>query len=86
MPMSNFVLSATSQRLIAGAFFVEGGKAMEVNVRVEDPGAFTMPWSALQRYRRVEQGPMREAVCAENNANFFNYDVEPIPQAVKPDF
>jgi len=64
----------------------EGGKALEVNVRVEDPGAFTMPWSALQRYRRVEQGPMREAVCAENNANFFNYDVEPIPQAVKPDF
>ena len=56
---------------------VEGGKALEVNVRVEDPGAFTMPWSALQRYRRVEQGPMREAVCAENNANFFNYDVEP---------
>jgi len=55
-------------------------------VRVEDPGAFTMPWSALQRYRRVEQGPMREAVCAENNANFFNYDVEPIPQAVKSDF
>src|SRR6516162_2487088 len=65
---------------------VEGGKALEVNVRVEDPGAFTMPWSALQRYRRVEQGPMREAVCAENNANFFNYDVEPIPQAIKPDF
>ena len=64
----------------------EGGKALEVNVRVEDPGAFTMPWSALQRYRRVEQGPMREAVCAENNANFFNYDVEPIPQAVKSDF
>jgi hypothetical protein len=31
-----------------------------------------MPWSALQRYRRVEQGPMREAVCAENNTNFFN--------------
>jgi hypothetical protein len=26
--------------------------------------------------RRVEQGPMREAVCAENNANFFNYNVE----------
>ena len=50
---------------------VEGGKALEVNVGVEDPGAFTMPWSALQRYRRVEQGPMREAVCAENNANFF---------------
>ena len=65
---------------------VDGGKALEVNVHVEDPGAFTMPWNAMQRYRRVEQGPMREAVCAENNARFFDYDVEPIPQSDKPDF
>ena len=65
---------------------VDGGKALEVNVHVEDSGAFTMPWNAMQRYRRVEQGPMREAVCAENNAKFFNYEVEPIPQSDKPDF
>jgi hypothetical protein len=65
---------------------VDSGKALEVNVRVEDPGAFTMPWNAMQRYRRVEQGPMREAVCAENNAKFFNYGVEPIPQSDTPDF
>ena len=65
---------------------VEGGNALEVNVHVEDPGAFTMPWNAMQRYRRVEQGPMGEQVCAENNDRFFNYDVEPIPQANKPDF
>jgi hypothetical protein len=45
-----------------------------------------VPWNARQHYRRVEQGPMREAVCAENNANFFNYDIEPIPMADKPDF
>ena len=38
----------------------------------------------MQRYRRAEQGPMREAAYAENNAKFFNYDVEPIPQADKP--
>jgi hypothetical protein len=64
----------------------EGGKALEVSVHVEDPGAFSVPWNARQHYRRVEQGPMREAVCAENNANFFNYDIEPIPTADKPDF
>jgi len=29
---------------------VEGGEALEVDVRVEDPGAFTMPWNARQRY------------------------------------
>jgi hypothetical protein len=65
---------------------VEGGKALEVNVHVEDAGAFTTPWNAVQRYRRVERGPMGEAVCAENNAKFFDYDVDPIPQADKPDF
>jgi hypothetical protein len=25
-------------------------------------------------------------ICAENNFNFFNYVVVPIPQADKPDF
>jgi hypothetical protein len=65
---------------------VDGGKALEVNVRVEDPGAFTTPWNAVQRYRRVERGPMGETVCAENNVQFFDYDVDPIPQADKPDF
>jgi hypothetical protein len=33
-----------------------GGKAIEVNLHVEDPGAFTMPWNAIQRYKRVEPG------------------------------
>jgi len=33
---------------------IDGGKTLEVNVHVEDPGAFTMPWEAIQRYRRVE--------------------------------
>ena len=40
---------------------VDGGKGVEVNVNVEDPGTFTMPWSAVQRWRRVEPG------VAENN-------------------
>jgi hypothetical protein len=65
---------------------VEDGKALEVTAYVEDPGAFTMPWTAIQRYRRAEQGPMGEAVCAENNDQFFNYDVGPIPTAHKSDF
>jgi hypothetical protein len=65
---------------------IEGGKTLEVNVRVEDPGAFTTPWNAIQRYRRAEQEPLTESTCAENNANYFNQEVEPIPQADKPDF
>jgi hypothetical protein len=33
---------------------INGGKTLEVNVHIEDPGAFTTPWNAIQRYRRVE--------------------------------
>jgi hypothetical protein len=61
-------------------------KGLTVDVSVEDPGAFTTPWKAVQKYRRVEQGPMRESMCAENPTNFLNYDMDPIPQATKPDF
>jgi hypothetical protein len=35
---------------------MNGGKILEVNIHVEDPGAFTTPWNAIQRYRRVEPG------------------------------
>ena len=64
----------------------EGGKALEVDLHVEDTGAFTTPWNAIQRYRRVEPGPILESFCAEGNFNYFNLEVEPIPQANKPEF
>ena len=65
---------------------IEDGKALEAIATVEDPGAFTTSWRAMQRYRRAEQGPMIENVCAENNASYFGLPVEPIPTADKPDF
>jgi hypothetical protein len=61
-------------------------KGLIVDVTVDDPGAFNMPWHAVQRYRRVEQGPIPEESCAENPMNFLGYDMDPIPQADKPDF
>ena len=33
---------------------IEDEKVLEVNVHVEDPGAFTMPWDAIQRFRQYE--------------------------------
>jgi len=65
---------------------INDGKTLEVNVHVQDPGAFTTPWDAIQRYRRVEQGPMMEVVCAENNGDMFHQDLDPMPQADEPDF
>jgi hypothetical protein len=64
---------------------VDGGKAIEVLITVDDPGAFTTPWSALQRFRRVPR-EWTEDICAENNFDFLQYEVTPLPQADKPDF
>ena len=61
---------------------VDGGKGMEVIFTVEDPDAFYEPWTAMRRYRRIEQEPY-EKICAENNTNLFDYHM---PVAEKPDF
>ena len=65
---------------------IDGGKTLQAVVTVDDPGAFTMPWTAIQRWRRVSDRPITEMICAENNFSFFNYVVVPIPQADKADF
>ena len=65
---------------------IDGGKVLEDRITVEDPGAFNMPWSAIQRWNRANRGPLEEISCAENNYSLFGYDVRPIPQAAKPDF
>jgi hypothetical protein len=76
----------TALHVIEHYRIVDGGKALEADVQVEDPGAFTMPWNARQRYRRATDAPMVEQACAENNAIWFGYDVDPIPEAGRPDF
>lgn len=65
---------------------IEGGKTMEVKVRVEDSSAFTTAWDVSQRYVRSEVQPVQERTCTENNANYFNLEIESTPLAEKPDF
>jgi hypothetical protein len=38
---------------------IEDGKVLEANIHVEDPGAFTMPWDAIQRFRQFEAAVRR---------------------------
>jgi len=33
---------------------IEDGKVLQADVHVEDPGAFTMPWNAIQHFRQYE--------------------------------
>ncbi len=47
----------------------DGGKALQVQVTVDDPQTYYRPWSGILRYRPVRQ-PVQEAVCAENNQQF----------------
>jgi hypothetical protein len=64
----------------------QDGKMLNVEIRIDDPGAFTVPWSARQVYVRSQQGSLTEMVCAENNANYFGYNAVPIPVARSSDF
>jgi len=64
---------------------IEGGKTLQATVRVDDPGAFNMPWSATQRWRKVDR-KLEEYLCEDSNVAFFDYNVVPIPTAAKPDF
>jgi hypothetical protein len=88
--IDNYRTPHTTQLHVVERFrLADSGRALEVNVRVEDPGAFTMPWNAVQRYRidhRTGEVPLHEMVCAENNSDHFAQGLYPIPQADKPDF
>lgn len=61
-------------------------QTVDVTVFVEDPGAFTMPWTAVQRWRRVENAPILPVQCNENNGDFFSQGLVPLPEATKADF
>ena len=61
------------------------GRTLEAMVKVEDPDTFNEPLYMVQRWRKVPN-PLLETVCAENNVDFFNQNLTPIPEAKKPDF
>jgi hypothetical protein len=88
--VDNFRTPHTTQLHVVERFkIVNGGEGLEVKVHVEDPGAFTTPWNAVQRYRRdqrEQEVPLHEMVCAENNEDHFHQGLVPIPQADKSEF
>ena len=63
----------------------DGGRTLEAEVFVEDPVAFTVPWSGRATYRSVEG--WSETVCAENNEREY-WPGHPLPISVDhtPDF
>ena len=62
------------------------GKSIDASFTAEDPGTFTKPWGGRMHWNRVDRGQMIESNCAENNANYFNLDEWPMPEAKTADF
>jgi hypothetical protein len=67
------------------------GKGLQLEFTVEDPGVFTMPWSATITYGRHPSQAWDERSCAENvtgdyKYNYFSDKNAHLPTADKPDF
>jgi len=85
--VDNYRTPHTSQLHVVERYrLTDGGNMLEVAFQVEDPGAFTTSWSAIQRFRRVHRAPMSELPCVESTVHYFNYETFPVPIADKPDF
>ena len=54
-PVDGFGTPHTKElHVIERYHLIEDGNVLEVNIHVEDRGAFTMPWDAIQRFRQYE--------------------------------
>jgi len=54
-PVDGFGTPHTKQLHVIERFhLIEDGNVLEANIHVEDPGAFTTPWNAIQRFRQYE--------------------------------
>jgi hypothetical protein len=60
-------------------------KYLQVDFTIEDPGAFTTPWTASMVYLR-DHLEWAEIACAENTFGFHHSADANIPHADKPDF
>jgi hypothetical protein len=62
------------------------GKGLQLQLTVEDEGAFTMPWSSTMTYRRPVATGWPEMICAENTHEYYAGKDTAVPRADKPDF
>ena len=81
----------TQEHVVERYKLANDGNTLQVDIRVDDPGAFNMAWSARQAYRRGQpaeslDGQLLEAICSENNEVLIDATVAATPKADKPDF
>jgi hypothetical protein len=78
----------TDKRHAVERYHLRNPESLEVLFTVEDPGAFTTPWSAIAAYRkdRSTSEPYIEGACAENNRDEATGGLYAMPVAETPDF
>ena len=59
---------------------IEGGNVLQADIRVEDPGAFTTPWNAVQRFRQFEAAVRQ--VPIERLANLASVPEGPLTEHI----
>jgi hypothetical protein len=64
---------------------VDGGKELQIDVHVEDPGTFTMPWNGVMRYRQFELVARNAKQSGVQLAALATPDEGPLSEAVCAD-
>lgn len=83
--VDNFATPHTDKLHVVERYRRRDAKNLDVTVQVEDPGAFTTPWSALVNYR-MDDEPWLEVACSENNIDAATGKLYDMPIANKSDF
>jgi hypothetical protein len=84
--IDNFRTPHTEKLHVVERFTVSpDGKSLSAIVTVNDPDTFNGPITLSKKWFRVDR-PMEESVCAENNVDYFNQGLVPMPEAKQPDF
>jgi len=83
--VDNFATPHTDKLHVVERYRRRDANNLDVTVQVEDPGAFTTPWSALVRYYKDDE-PWLEVSCAENNIDAATGKLYDMPIAAKADF
>jgi hypothetical protein len=84
--LDNFRTPHTTKEHVVERFQLSSdARMLEAQVTVDDPDTFNEPLHMVQSWRKVNN-PLEETVCSENNGDYFNQNLFPIPEADRPDF
>jgi hypothetical protein len=84
--IDNFRTPHSEKLHVVERFTIEpDGRHLTAIVTVDDPETFNAPLTMQQRWFNVNVR-MLETVCAENNRDYFNQNLFPVPEADRPDF